>query len=141
MRIVKEIVELGNLTDEPSKCLTSVLVALGFSDYVHILDVPVKSKGNNDVPELSFKFIKLLKSKTRAPLYEFMHIQEAPMNWQLRLFGEYMDRSMDGQFDSRVSFKPDAWQREVLDCIDQDASLLVVGKSPYSSAIVFLLLS
>ena len=58
-----------------------------------------------------------------------MPIVEHPVEWQLRLFGEYMDRSMDSADDHRVSFQPDAWQREVLDCLDEEGhSVLVVGK-------------
>jgi len=34
---------------------------------------------------------------------------------------------MDSSPDRRVSFEPDAWQRRVLDGIDQNKSLLVVG--------------
>ena len=61
-------------------------------------------------------------------MYKFMHITEDPVEWQLRVFGEFMDRSMDGLPDSRVSFIPDAWQRKVLDCLDANHSLLVVGR-------------
>jgi hypothetical protein len=58
-----------------------------------------------------------------------MAIKEDPVIWQLRVFSEYMDRSMDSAADSRVSFQPDAWQREVLDCLDEPkTSLLVVGE-------------
>jgi hypothetical protein len=58
-----------------------------------------------------------------------MAINEDPVVWQLRLFGEYMDRSMDSAPDRRVSFQPDAWQREVLDGLDEPkTSLLVVGE-------------
>jgi len=57
-----------------------------------------------------------------------MHISENPVVWQLRLFGEYMDRSMGSRPDPRVSFEPDAWQRDVLDCLDMgNCSALVVG--------------
>ena len=58
-----------------------------------------------------------------------MHITEGAVEWQMRLFGEFMDRSMDSQEDSRVLFKPDAWQRKVLDSLDQNHSILVVGES------------
>ena len=78
---------------------------------------------------LAFGFIKLLKSKSHKPIYKFMTINEDPVVWQLRVFGEYMDRSMDSAPDSRVTFQPDAWQREVLDGLDEPkTSLLVVGE-------------
>ena len=61
-----------------------------------------------------------------------MKIMEHPVVWQLRFFGDYMDRSMDSLPDPRVSFEADAWQRRVLDGIDQNKSLLVVANPlPY----------
>lgn len=61
-----------------------------------------------------------------------MKITEHPVVWQLRFFGDYMDRSMDSLPDPRVSFEADAWQRRVLDGIDQNKSLLVVANPlPY----------
>jgi hypothetical protein len=123
MRLVKEVWEIGFSTKEIANAVTSVLIALGFSDYIDSLVV----SGSTDDRALSFRFIKLVKSKTKTAVYDFMRVQEHPIVWQLRLFGEFMDRSMDSQADTRVTFKPDAWQREVLDAIDQNMSLLVVG--------------
>lgn len=123
MRLVKEVWEIGFSTKEIANAVTSVLITLGFSDYIDSLVV----SGSTDDRPLSFRFIKLVKSKTKTAVYDFMRIQEHPIVWQLRLFGEFMDRSMDSQADTRVTFKPDAWQREVLDAIDQNMSLLVVG--------------
>ena len=68
----------------------------------------------------------MLKSKTLN--YKFLKIVEHPVIWQLRLFGEYMDRSMDSRPDPRVDFEPDSWQIKVLDVIDKNGSMLVVGK-------------
>jgi len=111
------------LTPTVSKHLARVLRALGFDDYVSTLTATTESE---DSP-LSFTFIKLFGSKSHIPKYDWMKIREDPIEWQLRLFGEFMDRSMDSASDSRVSFDPDAWQRRVLDCIDKRSSLLVVG--------------
>jgi len=124
MKGIKDIHTIGFMTEDMLKCLKSALIVLGFSDYVDSLTIPP----NQENQSLSFSFVKLLKSKTKTPVYDFMSIQEPPVEWQLRLFGEYMDRSMDSQQDPRVSFKPDAWQRDVLDAIDKNMSLLVVGK-------------
>ena len=43
------------------------------------------------------------------------------------MWGEYMERMFDSRPDRRVQFDPDAWQREVLDALDADESVLVVG--------------
>ena len=59
-----------------------------------------------------------------------MKITEYPVVWQLRVFGDYMDRSMDSLPDFRVAFEADAWQRRVLNGIDQNKSLLVVCQPP-----------
>jgi hypothetical protein len=112
--------------------LEAVLTCLGLADYIASFRdaagitataVPEDARG------LSFKFPKLLRKSGKPDhALKFMHIGEDPAVWQLRLFGEYMDRSMDSQPDARVSFSPDAWQRKVLDCLDQkDSSVLVVG--------------
>lgn len=77
---------------------------------------------------MTFKFVDLLKERGKRPAFPSMHITEDPVEWQLRLWGEYMDRSIDATDDPRVGFRPDAWQRRVLDAIDRNSSLLVVGK-------------
>lgn len=139
MRMLKDIYNRSVVTTAVSKALSSVLTALGFSEYIAPLESSSRSSaagGIVDDRRLSFDFIKLVKSKTNTPIYQFMKITEDPTVWQLRLFGEFMDRSMDSQPDSRVSFHPDAWQRDVLDCIDEGSSLLVVGPS---SPLIFIL--
>ena len=117
------------MTSSAKIVLTAMFEALGFTDYVAsnspFSSIPVV------VPDrpLSFSAIDLMSSKSNKPYHKFMAIVEPPIIWQLRLFGKYMDRSMDSAPDKRVTFQPDAWQRQVLDCIDQDHSLLVVGQS------------
>lgn len=56
--------------------------------------------------------------------------------FQLEHGGPYMDRRFDSKPDDRVPFEPDAWQREVLDAIDFDDSLLVVA--PTSAGKTFI---
>jgi Superfamily II RNA helicase len=108
-------------------CLENVLHALGFGNYIAHLESTVVIDLSLDRP-LSFSFVEVIRSKRKSPVYKFMPITEHPITWQLRLFGEYMDRSMDSQSDSRVPFEPDGWQREVLDCLDTNKSVLVVGE-------------
>ncbi|KAG2062913.1 hypothetical protein BDR04DRAFT_1164479 [Suillus decipiens] len=110
-------------TKDIANAITSVLITLGFGDYIDSLVV----SDLTDDRVLSFSFIKLVKSKAKTTNYEFMEVKEHPIARQLRLFGEFMDRSMDSKADARVTFKPDSWQREVLDAVDQNMSLLVVG--------------
>ncbi|SCO58594.1 related to SKI2-antiviral protein and putative helicase [Fusarium fujikuroi] len=55
---------------------------------------------------------------------------------QLRHGGPHMDRRFDSRPDERVPFEPDAWQRDILDSIDADESLLVVA--PTSAGKTFI---
>ncbi|KAF8137669.1 hypothetical protein EV363DRAFT_1581223 [Boletus edulis] len=132
LRTIKDI-HANYSTSTIRKCIQDILNALGFPAYTDSLTIA--STTQEDRP-LSFKFVKLVKSKTKEPLYAFMGIREHPIEWQLRVFGEYMDRSMDSQVDPRVSFEPDAWQRQVLDAIDENKSLLVVA--PTSAGKTFI---
>ncbi|KAF8878718.1 P-loop containing nucleoside triphosphate hydrolase protein [Infundibulicybe gibba] len=132
MRKVKIIRDREFMTSAGLKVLTYVLQALGFSGLIEQFNATPAL----DAGLLSFEFKKLIKSKTQTPYYDFMTISENPITWQLRLFGEFMDRSMDSAPDVRVAFEPDAWQRKVLDCIDADHSLLVVA--PTSAGKTFI---
>ncbi|KAF7790532.1 hypothetical protein EIP86_001488 [Pleurotus ostreatoroseus] len=135
VRMVKELYEYGGLFPKAFTILALTLQTLGFEEYIPSLQSSSPNPSSED-RRLSFKFLKLFRSKSNAPVYKFMHITEDPIEWQLRLFGEFMDRSMDGLPDSRVSFIPDAWQRKVLDCLDANHSLLVVA--PTSAGKTFI---
>jgi hypothetical protein len=128
IRVVKELYTSDYLTETALGILATIMISLGFEDYIPPLE---DDASRNLQPDrvLAFGFIKLLKSKTHKPIHKFMAVKEDPVVWQLRVFGEYMDRSMDSAPDHRVSFQPDAWQREVLDGLDEPkSSLLVVGE-------------
>jgi hypothetical protein len=128
MRVVKELYRSDFLTETTLGILATIMISLGFGNYIPPLEDEASCKIKPD-RDLGFDFIKLLKSKSHKPIYKFMAIKEDPVVWQLRVFGEYMDRSMDSAPDRRVSFQPDAWQREVLDGLDEPkTSLLVVGE-------------
>ncbi|KAJ6557124.1 hypothetical protein B0H10DRAFT_1967384 [Mycena sp. CBHHK59/15] len=103
MKQVKAICDRKTLTPTAAGVIKAVLVSLGFAAYV-----PYFHSDSIDIPDrpLTFTPTKLLKAK--APQHKFMATKEHPVEWQLRLFGEYMDRSMDSALDSRVTFKPDA---------------------------------
>ena len=128
LRVVKEVYTNDSLTGTTLGVLASIMVSLGFTNYIAPLEEEACHRLQPD-RDLEFSFIKLLKSKSHKPLYKFMAIKEDPVIWQLREFGEFMDRSMDSAPDPRVAFQPDAWQREVLDCLDSPkSSILVVGE-------------
>ena len=61
---------------------------------------------------------------------------KAPTEFQLEHCGPYFDRSLESTVDPRVPFKPDAWQRSVLDAIDEQKSLFVIA--PTSSGKTFI---
>ncbi|KAJ7762289.1 hypothetical protein DFH07DRAFT_813783 [Mycena maculata] len=131
MKNVKTICDRKALTPSVAEAIKAVLVSLGFAAYTLSLlsdSVNLPDRG------ISFPFTKLMKNK--EPRHKFMAITDDPFTWQLRVFGEFMDRSMDGAPDPRVSFKPDAWQREVLDCIDGNFSVLVIA--PTSAGKTFI---
>ncbi|KAG9121540.1 hypothetical protein FRC07_002451 [Ceratobasidium sp. 392] len=110
-----------DLFPEAAKTLTHVLSALGFDSFTQ-----PEAKVQED-RELSFKFVKLTKSKSGRKLYPHFSTKTSPTEFQLKAYGVFMDRSMDGAPDSRVSFEPDGWQRQVLDKIDRKESTLVVA--------------
>ncbi|OCH85272.1 P-loop containing nucleoside triphosphate hydrolase protein [Obba rivulosa] len=128
LRMVKDAYDKKGVFLAAHDSLMSVLTAIGLANFGPSLSEGAISDLSGDKDRrLSFKFIKLVKSKSGSPVYKFMRIKEDFVEWQLRLFGEFMDRSMDSQYDPRVSFEPDAWQRTVLDCLDKDESVLVVA--------------
>ncbi|KAF9767376.1 hypothetical protein IL306_000075 [Fusarium sp. DS 682] len=55
---------------------------------------------------------------------------------QLEHGGPYMGRRFDSKPDARVPFEPDAWQRDVLDSIDNNESVLVIA--PTSAGKTFI---
>jgi ATP-dependent RNA helicase DDX60 len=129
LRMIKE--QSSRATPTTIQILSSVLSALGFSEMTSSL----LGEGNPPDRALTFEFVKVSK-KSGSPVHRFMKLHERPVHWLLRCFGEYMDRSLDSMPDSRVQFDPDSWQREVLDSLDDDASVLVVA--PTSAGKTFI---
>ncbi|KAK0440413.1 uncharacterized protein EV420DRAFT_1133707 [Desarmillaria tabescens] len=133
MRLVKDICDKCATTTARGKALSAVLKSFGFSTYID--EFVTVAEPPTPCP-LAFDFVKLVRSKGDV-LYSWMKITEHPIVWQLRLFGPYLDRSMDGSFDRRVNFDPDAWQKKALDCIDDpNHSMLVVA--PTSAGKTFI---
>ena len=131
LRTAKELYANDSLTGTTLGVLARIMISVGFANYIPPLEEEACRRLEPD-HDLEFTFVKLLKSKSHKPLYKFMAIKEDPVIWQLRVFGTYMDRSMDSAPDPRVAFQPDAWQREVLDCVDNHkSSILVVGEGAF----------
>ncbi|KAI9456771.1 hypothetical protein HD554DRAFT_2317482 [Boletus coccyginus] len=100
LRTIKDILEIDYSTSDIRKCVQDVLNVLGFSAY---MDVLISTSTTPEDRPLTFKFVKLVKSKTHEPLHAFMRVKEHPVQWQLRVF------------------------EKVLDAIDDNKSLLVVA--------------
>lgn len=130
LKLIKD--QAGQATPTAASILTSVLSALGFSDVA-----PALLGGTKSAPDRrpSFDFVKVAK-KSGSAVYDFMRLDEHPTHWLLRCFGEHMDRSLDSKPDPRVPFEPDGWQRQVLDNLDKDVSVLVVA--PTSAGKTFI---
>ncbi|KAF5334374.1 hypothetical protein D9611_013536 [Ephemerocybe angulata] len=135
MRLIKKMLDRKVVTAASKEAITTILILFGFERYLEGLFDGVRIL---DGASPSFKFVKLMKTRAGkpTPVHEFIAIKEGPIEWQLRMFGEYMDRSMDSAYDRRVPFHPDAWQRRVLDCIDANHSMLVVA--PTSAGKTFI---
>jgi superfamily II RNA helicase len=65
-----------------------------------------------------------------------LHVPGGATVFQLEHCGPYLERDIDSAPDSRVPFHPDAWQRKVLDAIDDNQSLFVVA--PTSAGKTFI---
>ena len=129
LRMIRD--QLSRATATVTHILSSVLSAIGFSAFTPSL----LGAGDPHDYNVTFEFIKVTK-KSGSPVYSFMKLEEHPVRWLLRCFGEYMDRSLDSMPDHRVQFSPDRWQREVLDSLDEEASVLVVA--PTSAGKTFI---
>ena len=76
---------------------------------------------------------KLKPAGTRERSYQ---IDMEPVRFRLAHEGPYMERGMGSEEDPRTEFKPDAWQRDVLDALDRHSSLLILA--PTSSGKTFI---
>ncbi|CAE6475433.1 unnamed protein product [Rhizoctonia solani] len=121
LQAIHQLREHRSLFPAASNILGQVLDVLGFGS----LTPP--RPAIQDERELSFKFVKLVKSKSGRLLHPYLRIKNSPIEFQLKAYGAFMDRSMDSAPDPRVGFEPDGWQRKVLDRIDQNKSTLVVA--------------
>ena len=88
------------------------------------LQIPVSATVSGE-PVLNDR--KLPFSSVMAARGPELKLPHPPIEFQLEHCGPFLERSFDATPDSRVPyFKPDAWQRKVLDAIDANKSLFVV---------------
>lgn len=93
------------------------------------LEIPVNTP--RSLPSRGLPFVSAIgRSEVRLPA------GVRALDFQMDYCGPYLERSFDPAPDSRVAFQPDAWQRKVLDAIDDDKSLLVVA--PTSAGKTFI---
>ncbi|KAM3416704.1 P-loop containing nucleoside triphosphate hydrolase protein [Cercospora zeina] len=90
--------------------------------------LPAYAEGPID-RKLAFTFALSGKSEGLA-------VELPSREFQLIECGPYLERSFDSKSDHRVDFKPDGWQRTVLDTIDADKSAFVVA--PTSAGKTFI---
>ncbi|KAF8671655.1 P-loop containing nucleoside triphosphate hydrolase protein [Rhizoctonia solani] len=121
LQAIDQFRENRNLFPAAANILSQIMEVLGFGSFT-----PPKPASQDD-RELSFKFVKLVKSKSGRLLHPHLRIKSSPIEFQLKAYGTFMDRSMDSAPDPRVGFEPDGWQRKVLDRIDRSESTLVVA--------------
>lgn len=126
VRILAEIKNVGSMkgcTPSIRKTLAGLLNALGMGG----VELSKHSLGDSADRNPLFSFTRTWSKSKERPAYPYFPIEESPVEFQLRAFGDFMDRSMDSKVDHRTSFDPDAWQRVVLDKVDQRSSMLVVA--------------
>ncbi|KAG9019792.1 hypothetical protein FRB90_007935 [Tulasnella sp. 427] len=135
LRLATEIQASGVVSDAARTSVCSLLRTLGLAD----LDILKESSSTSESSKkpLTFQTVRFAhRDPSKPALYPFLRLPTHPINFQLEHYGVYMDRSMDGQADPRVSFVPDAWQRQVLDRLDRRESVLVVA--PTSAGKTFI---
>jgi len=119
----KNLSRMKGCTPGMRKTLAGLFKALGMDG----VQLPKHSDGDSADRNPLFSFTKTWSKSQACPVYPYFLIQESRIEFQLRAFGEFMDRSMDSRADHRTCFDPDAWQVAVLDKIDQRSSILVVA--------------
>ncbi|KAF1821942.1 P-loop containing nucleoside triphosphate hydrolase protein [Dissoconium aciculare CBS 342.82] len=102
------------------------------------IDLTVKTLGLPPVPEAAEAPVdrKLAFTFALPTTVKDLSIGLPSKDFQLLECGPYLERSFDSKPDHRVDFKPDGWQRQVLDSIDADKSVFVVA--PTSAGKTFI---
>lgn len=121
--ICRDVLNCNNITKE---------VASGVSSTLKTLDLPpISMISEQGLPSRTLPFKFALPSSVKD-----LAVGIPSKEFQLRFCGPYLERSFDSAPDSRVEFKPDGWQRRVLDAIDADKSVFAVA--PTSAGKTFI---
>jgi ATP-dependent helicase YprA (DUF1998 family) len=71
---------------------------------------------------------RILRASVSAPINPTkLSIPGGAKIFQLEHCGPYLEREVGSALDERVPFRPDAWQRKVLNAIDENHSLFVIA--------------
>ena len=67
--------------------------------------------------------VKVASAKLRLPE---ISLPVDAVHFQLKYMSHLLERPASGEKDDRVSFIPDAWQRKLLDIVDQGTMLMKI---------------
>ena len=106
-------------------------IAQSVADIVNVFRLP-----NLEMPTVQIDRKLAYDPALSLPKGNELAVQVGDKEFQLLHCGPYMDRNLDATADSRVPFRPDAWQRRVLDELDAKRSVFVVA--PTSAGKTFI---
>lgn len=95
----------GDLKNKEKKIIIKAMVKMNFHQTATLL----ANEFRIEAPSLSSRFI------------------ESSIEFQLLRMGDLLKRKDEAEYDERVRFKPDSWQRELINIVDKGGSALIVA--------------
>lgn len=117
---IRKLLLADGLTKKITNHLAQISKAMGLPA-INFQD-PLNDRELSFTPSLQLSKLKGISLSSSD--FQFLHC------------GPYMDRNLDSKIDPRVPFKPDGWQRKVLDELDANRSVFVVA--PTSAGKTFI---
>ena len=107
-------------------------------DAKELIKILIDLQLNEIAKYLAKKIPSTKKQETLSKIFNSLNIDtfNKDVYFQLNCVGEYLERSLNSQKDSRVCFKPDKWQQNLLDIVDNSESALICA--PTSSGKTFI---